>query len=41
VKRPRHLLLYRILAPELIGIGRILHDAMELERHLPPDYGAD
>lgn len=41
VKHPRHLLLYRVLTPELIGIGRILHDAMELERHLPPDYGAD
>ncbi|MDP9839395.1 toxin ParE1/3/4 [Neorhizobium huautlense] len=41
VKHPRHLLLYRVLNPELIGIGRILHDAMELQRHLPPDYGAD
>jgi len=41
VKRPRHLMLYRVIEPELIGIGRILHDAMELERHLPPDYGAD
>lgn len=38
VRQPRHLLLCRVLTPELIGIGRILHDAMELERHLPPDY---
>lgn len=41
VHRPRHLLLYRIIEPDLIGIGRILHEAMELERHLPPDYGED
>ena len=39
VHRPRHLLLYRILRPELIGVGRVLHDAMDLERHLPSDYG--
>jgi toxin ParE1/3/4 len=39
IRHPRHLLLYRILAPDLIGVGRVLHDAMELERHLPPDYG--
>lgn len=39
VHRPRHFLLYRAVRPDLIGIGRILHDAMEIERHLPPDYG--
>lgn len=39
VIRPRHLLLYRVAQPDLIGIGRVLHDAMELERHLPSDYG--
>ncbi|CAN7242777.1 hypothetical protein G6M16_004730 [Agrobacterium tumefaciens] len=39
VKYPRHLLLYRVLNPDLVGIGRILHDSMEIERHLPVDYG--
>lgn len=39
VIRPRHLLLYRFARADLIGIGRVLHDAMEVERHLPQDYG--
>lgn len=39
VRRPRHLLLFRFARPDLIGIGRVLHDAMEIERHLPSDYG--
>lgn len=39
VQHPRHLVLYRILAIDLVGIGRVLHDAMELDRHLPPDDG--
>lgn len=39
VRRPRHLLLYRFAHPDLIGIGRVLHDAMEIERHLPTAYG--
>jgi toxin ParE1/3/4 len=39
VRRPRHFILYRHLVPELIGVGRILHDAMELERHLPRSFG--
>ncbi|CAN7476273.1 type II toxin-antitoxin system RelE/ParE family toxin [Rhizobium sp. LjRoot254] len=39
VRQPRHLLLYRITGPDIIGIGRVLHDAMELERHLPGRYG--
>lgn len=41
VHRPRHLLLYRVARPGLIGIGRVLHDAMEAERHLPGGYGDD
>ncbi|AZN95976.1 type II toxin-antitoxin system RelE/ParE family toxin [Mesorhizobium sp. M9A.F.Ca.ET.002.03.1.2] len=41
VLRPRHLLLYRAARAHIIGIGRILHDAMDLERHLPVDYGDD
>lgn len=39
VRRPRHLLLYRFARSDLIGVGRVLHDAMEIERHLPPEYG--
>lgn len=36
VKHPRHFLIYR---PEdtRIAVGRVLHDAMELARHVPPD----
>ena len=40
VRRPRHLLLYRA-AIDVIGVGRVLHDVMELERHLPGSYGDD
>ncbi|WP_246318822.1 type II toxin-antitoxin system RelE/ParE family toxin [Peteryoungia desertarenae] len=39
VRRPRHFILYRQIVPDLIGVGRILHDAMEVERHLPSLYG--
>lgn len=35
VRRPRHFLVYR-LEPDLLVVGRVLHDVMELERHLPP-----
>ena len=36
VRRPRHFLIYR-LEPALLVVGRVLHDAMELARHLDPD----
>ena len=39
VRTPRHLLLYRTVMSGVVGVGRVLHDAMELERHLPPDFG--
>ncbi|SCB49561.1 type II toxin-antitoxin system RelE/ParE family toxin [Rhizobium multihospitium] len=39
VRHPRHLLLYQIVQADLIGIGRVLHDAMELDRHIPAGYG--
>lgn len=39
VRTPRHILLYRPLGAGLVGIGRMLHDAMELERHLLADFG--
>jgi toxin ParE1/3/4 len=39
VRQPRHLLLYRSIFPGIVGVGRVLHDAMEVEGHLPTDYG--
>jgi len=33
VHRPRHFLIYR-LEPQKIAVGRVLHDVMELTRHL-------
>jgi len=38
VRRPRHLLLFRLPGSKLVEIGRILHDSMDIVRHLPPDY---
>ena len=36
VRRPRHFLVYRF-EPGLVVVGRVLHDVMELARHLGPD----
>lgn len=33
VRRPRHFLIYRIEG-NLVVVGRVLHESMELERHL-------
>ncbi len=38
VQRPRHFLLYRFREDGTIEIGRVLHDGMDLKRHLPEDY---
>jgi toxin ParE1/3/4 len=38
VKSPRHFLLYRMRPDGQIEIGRVLHDSMDLERHLPDEY---
>lgn len=38
VRRPRHFLIYRT-EPEPLVIGRLLHDGMELARHLGPEAG--
>ena len=35
VKKPRHFLVYRRRGEALIDVVRILHDARDLERHLP------
>lgn len=37
VSRPRHFLLYRVRPDGQVEIGRVLHDSMDLERHLPDD----
>ena len=39
VRQPRHLLLYRAMRADLIGIGRVLHDGMDIEAHVPSQYG--
>lgn len=36
VRRPRHFLVYRA-EPAQVVVGRVLHDAMELARHLNTD----
>ncbi len=38
VRAPRHLLIYRVEKPDVVGIGRVLHDSMEMRRHLPDSY---
>jgi toxin ParE1/3/4 len=35
VHRPRHLLVYRLREDQALEVVRILHDSMEVERHLP------
>ena len=35
VGRPRHLVLYRLDGAGIVEVGRVLHDAMELDRHMP------
>jgi toxin ParE1/3/4 len=36
VRRPRHFLIYRVDG-EIVVIGRLVHDAMELRRHVDTD----
>ena len=38
VKRPRHFLLFRMADKGTVEIGRVLHDSMDLVKHLPPEY---
>ena len=40
VQRPRHFLLYRTTDDGKVEIGRVLHDGMDLTRHLPVEYRA-
>ena len=39
VKRPRHFLLYRTRHDGTLEIGRVLHESMDLSKHLPDEYG--
>jgi toxin ParE1/3/4 len=39
VKHPRHFLLYRTRPDGLVEIARVLHESMDLARHLPDEYG--
>ena len=38
IRRPRHFLLYRVAEANIVEIGRVLHDSMELQEHLPDEY---
>jgi toxin ParE1/3/4 len=40
VKRPRHFLLYRIRPDGPVEIGRVLHESMDIARHLPDEFRA-
>ncbi len=37
VRHPRHFLLYRVTASGAVEIGRVLHDSMDVEQHLPEE----
>jgi toxin ParE1/3/4 len=34
-RRGRHFVVYRVAQPNVIEVARILHDAMDLARHVP------
>ena len=36
-RRGRHFVMYRATSGQVIEVLRILHDAMDLARHIPPD----
>ena len=38
VHRPRHFLLFRLSENGQVEIGRVLHDQVDLLRHLPDEY---
>ncbi len=37
VKSPRHIVFYRVASDDVIEVVRLLHDAMEVQLHLPND----
>jgi toxin ParE1/3/4 len=40
IRRARHFLLYRTHSDGQVEIGRVLHDSMDLRRHLPDNFGS-
>jgi toxin ParE1/3/4 len=38
IRQPRHFLLYRVTESNVVEIGRVLHDSMDLEAQLPEEY---
>lgn len=40
VRRPRHLIVFRVTDPDFVDISRVLHDAVELADHVPEEYRA-
>jgi toxin ParE1/3/4 len=38
IRQPRHFLLYRVTESGVVEIGRVLHDSMDLQAHLPEEY---
>jgi toxin ParE1/3/4 len=38
IRKPRHFLLYRVRDDVVVEIGRVLHDSMDFEQHLPVEY---
>jgi toxin ParE1/3/4 len=38
-RNARHFLLYRVVGNRFVDVGRLLHDSMDLKRHLPKGFG--
>jgi toxin ParE1/3/4 len=38
VREPRHFLLFRVRADESLEIGRVLHDGMDIFKHVPDEF---
>jgi toxin ParE1/3/4 len=38
IRRPRHFVLYRINDAGIVEIGRLLHDSMDLDLHVPDEF---
>jgi len=38
LRQPRHFLLYRVTESNIVEIGRVLHDSMDLQANLPEEY---
>lgn len=41
VRRPRHLILFKVIEPDLLVMSRILHDAIDLADHGPFDFSTE